>query len=107
MLLVKPSKKQGKSHWLGRGMPLSFELSQAVAQALSDRPLPENLFSKRGAKRFEALRQEMAVTEPGSARLIEERDGMVVWWTFAGTLLNDAVAHALCRQGLKLGTFPF
>ncbi len=104
---VKPSQKDGKSRWLGGGMPLHFELCQAVAQTLADRPLPRALFSKRGALRFESLRRKLEGTQPGSAGLSLNENGFVVWWTFAGTLLNQAASHALCKQGHPALADPF
>lgn len=91
---VEPTKLRGRSQWLSSGQPLHFELCQALVRVLVREDVPVN-FSKRAADLIEELRAEYDWIKPGKTFLTKYDDGSIVWWTFAGKLVNAAIAAAL------------
>jgi len=86
---------------LSAGQPLHFHLCQAVARVLAREDAPV-AFSKRAVELMETLRNEYDWVEPGKTFLLSYDDQSVVWWTFAGKLVNAAIAEALSAEASKV-----
>ncbi len=94
---VEPTDLRGRSRWLSAGQPLPFALCQAMTRVLAREDFPAK-FSRRALAFMHTLREEYDWIEPGRSFLIQVDDGGLVWWTFAGKLVNAAVAQALRNQ---------
>ena len=86
---------------MSAGQPLHFHLCQAVARVLAREDAPV-AFSKRAVELMETLRDEYDWVEPGKTFLLSYDDQSVVWWTFAGKLVNAAIAEALSAEASKV-----
>ncbi len=98
---VEPTELRGKSQWLSSGQPLHFHLCQAFARVLACNDTPVT-FSKRAMEFMETLRYEYDWVEAGKTFLISYEEGHVVWWTFAGKLINASIAEALAGEVKKV-----
>lgn len=98
---VEPTELRGKSQWLSSGQPFHFELCQAITRVLANVDVPVTL-SLRARELIEELRDEYDWVEPNKTFLITYEDGYVVWWTFAGKLVNAAIAAVLDDEALKV-----
>lgn len=98
---VEPTELQGKSQWLSSGQPLHFELSQAVSRVLTGEEIPVNL-SRRAQELMDELREDYDWIAPNQTFLISYDEGYVVWWTFAGKMVNAAIASALSGEAGKV-----
>lgn len=98
---VEPTEQRGKSQWLGAGQSIHFELCQAIPRVLVGKDSPVR-FTKRAKELMEELREEYAWVETKKTFLVADDSGSVLWWTFAGYLVNGAFAHALAIQAGKV-----
>lgn len=98
---VEPTELRGRSQWLSAGQPVHFELCQAIPRVLvrTDSPVK---FTKRAQELMEELREEYAWVEPKKTFLIAYQSSGVIWWTFAGQLVNAALADSLGDQAGKV-----
>jgi ATP-dependent Lhr-like helicase len=94
---VEPSDGGGRSRWLGTGQPLGFALCQAMTRVLAREDHPARL-SRRALELMQTLRERYDWVAPERSVLVRHEDGAVRWWTFAGKLVNAALAHALRDQ---------
>jgi ATP-dependent Lhr-like helicase len=100
---VEPTDARGRSRWLSTGQPLPFALCQAMTRVLAREDHPVR-FSRRASDRMETLREGYDWVAPGRSVLVLDDDGAVRWWTFAGKLVNAALAHALRDQAATVRT---
>jgi ATP-dependent Lhr-like helicase len=98
---VEPTELRGRSQWLSSGQALHFELCQAMTRVLAREEEPVT-FSQRAAVLMEELREEYDWVEPATTFLISYDDDYIVWWTFAGKLVNSAIAAALSAESMKV-----
>lgn len=98
---VEPTELRGRSQWLSSGQPLHFQLCQAVTRVLARDDGPVD-FSRRALELMETLREEYDWLEVGKTFLISYDDQSVVWWTFAGKLVNAAIAESLSGEASKV-----
>lgn len=98
---VEPTELKGKSQWLSSGQTFHFDLCQAITRVLASDGMPVR-FSKRAMELMEELREEYDWVETGKIFLIKYSQDYVVWWTFAGRLINTALADALNNEALKV-----
>lgn len=98
---VEPTELRGKSQWLSSGQPLHFDLCQAVPRALAREDCPVTL-TQRAAQLMEELREEYDWVEPAKTFLIAYDTNNITWWTFAGKLVNAAIASALEQEAEKV-----
>ncbi|WP_240905703.1 DEAD/DEAH box helicase [Thiorhodococcus mannitoliphagus] len=98
---VEPTELRGRSQWLSAGQPLHFALCQAVARVLA-REDPPAAFSRRAAEHMEGLREVFDWVEPDKTFLIAYEPDSLAWWTFAGRLVNAAIADALSGEASKV-----
>lgn len=98
---VEPTELRGRSQWLSAGQPLHFALCQAVARVLA-RDDPPVAFSRRALGHMDGLREVFDWVEPGKTFLIAYAHDSLLWWTFAGRLMNAAIANALAGEASKV-----
>lgn len=98
---VEPTELRGRSRWLSAGQPLQFVLCQAVARVLA-RDEPPVAFSRRALEHLDGLREVFDWVEPGKTFLIAYAHDSLLWWTFAGRLVNAAIADALAGEASKI-----
>ena len=98
---VEPTELRGRSQWLSAGQPWHFALCQAVARVLA-REAPPVRFSRRALEHMAELREAFDWVEPGTTFLIADAHDHLVWWTFAGRLVNTALAHALAGEATRI-----
>lgn len=94
---VEPTDERGRSRWLSAGQPLRFALCQAMTRVLA-REGHAVRFSRRARDLMQTLRERYDWVAPERSLLVRHDDGSVRWWTFAGKLVNAALAHALRDQ---------
>ena len=98
---VEPTDLRGRSRWLSAGQPLPFALCQAMTRVLAREDLPAK-FSRRAVEFMQTLREDYDWVEPGRTVLVSTEDKAVVWWTFAGKLVNASIAQALREQAANI-----
>jgi ATP-dependent Lhr-like helicase len=98
---VEPTELRGKSQWLSSGQPLHFALSQAIPRALTRDDSTVTL-SQRATQLMEELQEEYDWIAPDSTFLITYDTNDIVWWTFAGMLVNAAIAASLAQEADKV-----
>jgi ATP-dependent Lhr-like helicase len=100
---VVPTELRGRSRWLSTGQALHFDLCQAMARALARCDAPVRL-SRRAVTLIEELREEYDWVAPNKTFLIAYDDGSIVWWTFAGKLVNAAIVTVLEGEAEKVAS---
>lgn len=98
---VEPTALRGRSQWLSAGQPLHFALCQAIPRVLA-REEPAVAFSRRALEHLAELREALDWVEPGKTFLIAEAHDSLVWWTFAGRLVNATIANALAGEATRI-----
>ena len=95
---VVPHGAGGKTRWLGGAPGLSFRLCQKMQEVAAPDGIPAFL-SRRGAEEFSEIRRQFDWVRPG-ATFIRPGDspGESVWWTFAGSRVNEVLAAVLHRR---------
>jgi ATP-dependent Lhr-like helicase len=97
---VEPAELPGRSRWLGSGMPMGFELAEAIRAVLLD-GVELRFLSRRAREKLAELREEFAwVPRDGTALRVDPDAGTSRWWTFSGDRYNAAAAAALSRRGI-------
>lgn len=59
-------------------------------------------FSQRAKSYLDDLREDFDWALSGHTYLINYADEYLVWWSFAGKLVNSAVAGSLCAGGIEV-----
>lgn len=98
---VEPTELRGRSHWRSAGQPLDFALCQAITRVLA-REEPPVTFTRRALEHMAELREAFDWVESGKTFLIADAHDSLVWWTFAGRLVNAAIAHVLAGAATKI-----
>jgi len=96
---VIPADAKGKSQWLSTQFGLSFVLCRAIHDLLADDGLSPQL-SSRAQDKLSSLRGEYAfLDELGDAIVVTREPDEICWFTFAGNILNLAIADELRQRG--------
>ena len=96
---VVPSDEKGKSQWLSTQFGLSSVLCRAIHDVLASQEVSQR-WSSRAQEKLISLRQEHDFLEkPGDAVVVIQQTNEIQWFTFAGNVLNLAIADALRLQG--------
>lgn len=86
---VVPADRRGRARWLGTGRGTGAEVAAAIQSVLSGRELANVTLSDRARRRLAALRVEFRWVGTGEDTVVvEQPDGKVSWWTFAGSAAN-------------------
>lgn len=86
---VVPAERRGKARWLGTGRGTGAEIATAIQTVLAGRDLEAVTVSRRATEQLASLREEFSwVGAGGDTVVVEQPDGKVSWWTFAGSAAN-------------------
>ena len=91
---VEPSKERGKSRWLGEGQMLSYSLCQSIRRILAG---DENAscWSQRATQRITEIRADFPWVDNESTAIVQQPNGELLWFTFAGGIANKLLADNL------------
>jgi len=91
---VEPTDEKGRSRWIGEGQFLSFRVSQAVRRVLAAETT-EPYWSQRATAQITEIRLEYPWASDERTTLVQQANGEIQWWTFAGGLANSIVMDHL------------
>ena len=91
---VEATDQKGSSRWLGQGQMLSRAICQSIRRILAS-DAPEPTWSKRAVQKLTELREEHPWVSPDATSLVQQPNGEVRWWTFAGGVANTLLADTL------------
>ena len=91
---VEPTNERGRSRWIGEGQFLSFRVCQAIRQVLAAEST-EPYWSQRATAQIGEIRLEYPWASHDCTTLLQQANGEVQWWTFAGGLANSIVMDHL------------
>ena len=92
---VVPADEKGKSQWLGTQVGLSFKLCRGIHDLLTEDTV-SGLWSSRAKERIFSLRNEFGFLDrTADAVLVAPGMNEIRWFTFAGNILNLAIADAI------------
>ncbi|MCC5841549.1 MAG: DEAD/DEAH box helicase [Opitutales bacterium] len=96
---VVPADSKGKRQWVSAQSGLPFVLGQAIQVLLTDDTVPA-YWSSRAREKMASLRQEHGFLRADmDTILVLPGSKEITWFTFAGSILNAALADALRRHG--------
>jgi len=96
---VEPSSERGSTRWLGAGAPMHYRLARAIAELLAGDDTPPGA-SRRARHALAEARERYPFAATDHTTLEVRPDGVVRWWTFAGTVLNRVLAERLRGMGI-------
>ena len=91
---VEPTDEKGRSRWIGEGQFLSFRVCQAIRRVLAAETT-EPYWSQRATAQIGEIRLEYPWASDERTTLVQQANGEVQWWTFAGGLANSIVMDHL------------
>ena len=91
---VEPTDEKGRSRWIGEGQFLSFRVCQAIRRVLAAETT-EPYWSQRATAQIGEIRLEYPWASHDHTTLVQQANGEVQWWTFAGGLANSIVMDHL------------
>lgn len=91
---VEPTDEKGRSRWIGEGQFLGFRVCQAIRRVLAAETT-ESYWSQRATVQIGEIRLEYPWTSHDRSTLVQQANGEVQWWTFAGGLANSIVMDHL------------
>lgn len=91
---VEATDQKGKSRWLGEGQMLSRAVCQSMRRLLASDDFHSG-WSARARNEFSEIRNDFPWINTDSTALVQDTEGRVKWWTFAGGLANTMLAHTL------------
>ena len=95
---VIPSQNKGKSRWTSGNIGMPYRICQAIHRVLTDRTVP-SLWSQRASERLLSLRADHAFLEPDRDVIVATPQSTEAsWYTFAGSIINQALAEAVARE---------
>lgn len=92
---VIPAETRGKSQWQGGRLGLSWEFARAVHSLLTSDEISDR-WTGRAREAFASLRLEYEILRPDSDVILADREKSEVrWFTFAGGIVNSAIADTI------------
>lgn len=91
---VEPTDEKGRSRWIGEGQFLSFRVCQAIRSVLAAEST-EPYWSQRATAQISEIRLEYPWAADERTTLVQQANGEIQWWTFAGGLANSIVMDHL------------
>jgi ATP-dependent Lhr-like helicase len=91
---VEPTDEKGRSRWIGEGQYLSSRVCHAIRQVLAAEST-EPHWSQRATAQIGEIRLEYPWATHDCTTLVQQPNGEVEWWTFAGGLANAIVSDHL------------
>jgi ATP-dependent helicase Lhr and Lhr-like helicase len=98
---VEPTELPGRSRWLGAGQPLHFALCRSIRRVLAGGDVNAEI-SRRAKERLAEIRAEYSWVTPDGTVVVRDSEGGGLWWTFAGSLANGAIASYLRERGVRV-----
>ena len=96
---VVPMEGKGKGQWLTSSFGLSYRISQAIRDVLSGKEVSAR-WSTRARERISELRNTYYfVDRTNDAVVVASESRQLEWYTFAGNMINQAIAGSLIRHG--------
>ena len=94
-----PADEKGKSQWLSTQFGLSFKVCRGIHDLLTEDTVSD-LWSSRAQERISSLRSEHSFLDrTADTVLVVQGANEIRWFTFAGNILNLAIADALRQHG--------
>jgi ATP-dependent helicase Lhr and Lhr-like helicase len=90
---VVAAKRGGRARWLGGGRPANFAICRS-AEAVISGASPGCTLSKRAAAKLDDVKTRLPFVESTTVPVVSNDEGSVRVWTFAGGLVNSALARA-------------
>jgi ATP-dependent Lhr-like helicase len=98
---VVPAETKGKSQWQGGKIGMSWRFARAVHALLTGDEVSA-LWTSRAQTEFASLREQYSFLHQEEDVVVTDRDHSEVrWFTFAGGLVNTALADTLNDAGWK------
>ena len=91
---VEPTDERGRSRWIGEGQFLSFQVCQGIRRVLAAETT-EPSWSERAAAQIGDIRLDYPWASTDYTTLVQQANGEVQWWTFAGGLANSLLKDHL------------
>ena len=91
---VEPTDEKGQSRWIGESQFLSFRVCQAIRRVLAAEST-EPYWSQRAKAQIDRIRLEYPWASDARTTLVQQANGEVQWWTFAGGLANSIIMDHL------------
>ena len=99
--LLVPADEKGKSQWLSTQFGLSFKVCRGIHNLLTEDTVSD-LWSSRAQARISSLRSEHSFLDrTADAVLVVQGANEIRWFTFAGNILNLAIADTLRQHGYR------
>lgn len=92
-----PAEGQGSTRWLGNAPLLSAALCGEIRQLLQARAFDDSL-SRRARNRLQDIYAAAPELPESGSLMVCTADGKILWWTFAGTVVNAVLAGRLKRE---------
>ena len=98
---VVPMEGKGKGQWLTSCFGLSYRLSRAIRDVLADDDISTR-WSTRAREQISELRNTYGfVDRTNDAVVVASESCQLDWYTFAGNMINQAIAGSLNRCGYE------
>ena len=96
---VVPADEKGKSQWLSTHFGISFKLCRGIHNLLTEDAVSDH-WSARARERISSLRNEFGFLDrTADAVLVIQGANEIRWFTFAGNVLNLAIADTIRQHG--------
>lgn len=96
---VVPAESQGKSQWQGGRLGMSWRFARAVHGLLTSNTESDR-WTSRARKAFDSIREQYAFLRSDADVVLADRErDEIRWFTFAGGLVNTALADAMKTCG--------
>jgi ATP-dependent Lhr-like helicase len=97
---VEATDQKGRSRWKGEGGGLGYRLAQAIQRVLASDEIAE-CWSRRAQEQINTARLEFPWLDLDCTTALNDTDGLLTWWTFAGNRGNATLANEIAQ--LKAG----
>ena len=97
--LRRSRRREGKSQWLSTQFGISFKLCRGIHDLLTENAVSDR-WSSRAQERISSLRNEYGFLDrTADAVLVVQEANEIRWFTFAGNILNLAIADSIRQHG--------
>lgn len=93
---VEATDQKGRSRWKGEGAGLGYPLAQAIHRVLASDENSE-CWSRRAQEQINTTRLDFPWLDHESTTVLNDTDGRLAWWTFAGDRGNATLANAIAQ----------
>ena len=90
----------GKTTWFGASAGLSLKMAVAIQEILQTDEVFAH-WSQRAATKLLEVRHKFSFLKPNHTTVTQSAGENICWYTFAGEPINQALADALEKRGLK------